>query len=698
VNTASNGSTIPEQRGGVFSGGLSVFFPAFNDARALPKLLSRTFEVLRTCVRDFEVIVVNDGSTDDTAAVLSDLCREYHPFLRVVHHPRNLGYGAALNSGLAAATKEFLFYTDGDGQYDPTELAKLLEEMTDDVGLVNCYKTARQDPWHRKVIGQLYNWFARLLFRIELRDIDCDFRLIRRRALGQDPLRSTSGTICVELVSRLERSGMRTVEVPVRHYAREHGRSRFFRIRSLLTTLFQLCALCWRSVLTPFSRGQWAEPVEPLSRKRGLLFGIAIVLLSVLAYARALQLPFISDDYVQISLAREYGTWSGWAALARDALYRCRATSLILTYWTEQGFGLDPVAFSLSSLAIHVLNSFLVLALGFWKPIGWRVSAVGACFFAVSQRHHEAVIWYAAIPELLVFFFLVLSFVLFVRWLDSERGEAFYWGAFGSYLAALLSKESAVVLTPLLLFAAWIRSPRKRGSFGRILPFGICGLIYAMLVFAARQTHLHFNDAGTFSMQAPFAMVLMRSAGSLFRDWGALSLIVLVLWKARHRTALATVAGIWLVLTFLPYCFLTYMPTVPSRHTYLASVSLSFIVAAAILELYDRTAVRYGLRLVGGVCVAIVLHQSLYLWLRKQEQFEIRAQPTERLVELAGDGTQSPLYIKCFPLHASIAHEALRLRFKAGTARPIVFGEAAPNGVDLCLDSGERRPPQIASK
>jgi len=234
-----------------FPYGLSVFFPAYNDAPSLPSLLARTFAVLRRHVPNHEVIVVNDGSQDETAEVLERLRREYAPLLVIVTHPENRGYGGATRSGFEAATKEFVFYTDGDGQYDPGELMDLLPAMGPDVGLVNGYKRERQDPWHRVVIGALYNRFARFLFRIQLRDIDCDFRLIRKDLIDRVPLASTSGTVCVELVRKLELLAPRVVEVPVHHYPRLHGRSQFFRVRSLATTFLQLCHLWCRLVLAP---------------------------------------------------------------------------------------------------------------------------------------------------------------------------------------------------------------------------------------------------------------------------------------------------------------------------------------------------------------------------------------------------------------------------------------------------------------
>jgi glycosyltransferase involved in cell wall biosynthesis len=228
---------------------LSVFFPAYNDAPSLPTLIARTFDVLQQHVHDYEVIVVNDGSADNTGEVLETLRQHYAPCMRVVTHPENRGYGGALRSGFAAARKEFVFYTDGDGQYDVGELPLLLERMGSQTGLVNGYKLERHDPTHRIFIGNVYNFCARLLFRIRIRDIDCDYRLIRRELLDKIQLTSTSGTICVELVRKLELSGCEVMEVGVHHYPRLYGRSQFFRVRSLARTFGQLLKLWFRLVI-----------------------------------------------------------------------------------------------------------------------------------------------------------------------------------------------------------------------------------------------------------------------------------------------------------------------------------------------------------------------------------------------------------------------------------------------------------------
>jgi glycosyltransferase involved in cell wall biosynthesis len=228
---------------------LSVFFPAYNDAPSLPKLLAKTFDALELHVADYEVIVVNDGSYDNTAAVLEQLRAQYGSRLRVVTHPRNRGYGGALRSGFEAARKEFVFYTDGDSQYDVGELPRLLDLVGPDTGLVNGFKLERRDPMHRVWIGKTYNFCARLLFRIRIRDIDCDYRLIRRSLLKQIHLTSTSGTICVELVRKLEMTGCEVMETGVHHYPRLYGKSQFFRLRSLATTLYELVRLWVRVVI-----------------------------------------------------------------------------------------------------------------------------------------------------------------------------------------------------------------------------------------------------------------------------------------------------------------------------------------------------------------------------------------------------------------------------------------------------------------
>lgn len=225
---------------------LSVFFPAYNDARSLPALVERTFAIAPGVTEDFEVIIVNDGSVDDTDRVVAELAARFGPRLRVLCHGSNQGYGAAVRSGFQAATKDYVFYTDGDGQYDVTELPRLVEALRPGIGLVNGYKTSRSDVFYRIWIGKVYLWTVRRLFRLAVRDADCDFRLVKRSLLEGVSLDCTSGTICVELVRKLEDTGCGVVEVPVRHLPRLYGRSQFFRPKNLIQSLWQLAGLYFR--------------------------------------------------------------------------------------------------------------------------------------------------------------------------------------------------------------------------------------------------------------------------------------------------------------------------------------------------------------------------------------------------------------------------------------------------------------------
>jgi glycosyltransferase involved in cell wall biosynthesis len=228
-------------------GGISIFFPAFNDQKTIGALVSQALNLLPTVTDDYEVLVVNDGSTDSTQEVLDNLARG-SKHVKIVRHERNLGYGAALRSGFSHASKGLIFYTDGDGQYDLLEMPNLLALMREDREVVNGYKITRSDAVHRKIAGGVYNRLARLLFRLPIRDIDCDFRLIKRTAIRSIDLTCSGGAICVELIYKLRRSGCRFAETPVHHYPRAHGRSQFFTPRRVASTTRDFCTLWLRLV------------------------------------------------------------------------------------------------------------------------------------------------------------------------------------------------------------------------------------------------------------------------------------------------------------------------------------------------------------------------------------------------------------------------------------------------------------------
>ena len=206
---------------------LSVFFPAYNDGGTIASLVITALQSAAALTENYEVVVVNDGSSDDTAQILHELARLY-PRLRIVTHEVNLGYGGALRSGFAAAAKDFIFYTDGDAQYDPSEMGLLWQKMAPGIDLVNGYKLSRSDPWHRIVIGLVYHHIVKLMFGLRVRDVDCDFRLLRRSIFDRVRLEKNSGVICLEMMKKIQDAGFVIIEVPVHHYHRTHGQSQFF--------------------------------------------------------------------------------------------------------------------------------------------------------------------------------------------------------------------------------------------------------------------------------------------------------------------------------------------------------------------------------------------------------------------------------------------------------------------------------------
>jgi glycosyltransferase involved in cell wall biosynthesis len=239
---------------------ISVFFPCYNDEASIGRMVDVAVATLgRVGVADAEVIVINDGSTDGSAAVLADLTRR-QPLLRVVTHERNRGYGGALLSGFAATTRQWVFYTDGDGQFDPAELELLVQRASDDVDVVQGFKLRRADGPLRAVIGRVYHRFVSFFFGLKIRDTDCDFRLIRHETLDRVELVHTTGVICVELVRKLQDTGARFTEVGVHHYRRIHGKSEFFRVGAILRTLWGLAGLWFQLVV--LRRGRRAADIK----------------------------------------------------------------------------------------------------------------------------------------------------------------------------------------------------------------------------------------------------------------------------------------------------------------------------------------------------------------------------------------------------------------------------------------------------
>lgn len=227
---------------------ISAFFPCYNDGGTIASMVALMDLTLHKLTDDYEIIVIDDGSSDHSRAILKELEGRYDR-LRVILHEKNRGYGGALKTGFYSATKELIFYTDGDFQYDVSEITRLLPEINEDIDVVNGYKIHRSDLFHRKIIGRTYHWIMKLMFGFKIKDVDCDFRLIRRSVFDKIALEHNSGVICVEMVKKIQDAGFRFVEVPVHHYFRSYGRSQFFNLRRIFRVGKDILRLWWKLVI-----------------------------------------------------------------------------------------------------------------------------------------------------------------------------------------------------------------------------------------------------------------------------------------------------------------------------------------------------------------------------------------------------------------------------------------------------------------
>ncbi len=225
---------------------ISIFFPCYNDAGTIGAMVIRALQTLREISDDYEVVVINDGSEDDSRSILEELARIYPKQFRFDNRGVPSGYGGVLRAGFAMATKDWVFYTDGDAQYDVRELKLLAAKISDTVDFINGWKIKRRDPLHRILIGVVYQYFVKFIFGLKIRDVDCDFRLMRREIFDIVQLESNTGTITFEMVKKIQDAGYRIIEVPVHHYYRQYGESQFFNLPRVGRTLLAIFRWWWR--------------------------------------------------------------------------------------------------------------------------------------------------------------------------------------------------------------------------------------------------------------------------------------------------------------------------------------------------------------------------------------------------------------------------------------------------------------------
>ena len=200
---------------------LSIFFPVFNESANLGELIPAAIRIGKACAREFEIIIVNDGSTDETVSIVKNF-QGIYPELKLVEHAENLGYGQALRSGIVAATKEWVFWSDADLQFDLESLIDFIP-YTNSYDVIIGYRKHRADSFIRRVNGELYTQLIRFLFHINIRDVDCAFKLIRRKQL-EFKLTSSGAFTSAEILINLHRNKVKIRQLPVKHFPRRAGR------------------------------------------------------------------------------------------------------------------------------------------------------------------------------------------------------------------------------------------------------------------------------------------------------------------------------------------------------------------------------------------------------------------------------------------------------------------------------------------
>jgi hypothetical protein len=399
------------------------------------------------------------------------------------------------------------------------------------------------------------------------------------------------------------------------------------------------------------------SPPIPLRWQLALL-----ALLAVLAYFPARGIPLIADDYPNISQALTYGSPAGIGSMLHDAQFRLRSTTYWVMYALWHVARTDPAPWHGASVLIHIFNTWMVLAIALAWPRLRPAAFWAAAFFAVHEGHQEAVMWFSAVSELLMFFFGAAALWCRLRGRD-VAGLALF-------ALALLSKESAIVFLPL--FALGIERQQWKRALPRLAPYAVLTALALLSIAESRANSFRFSD-GSFSLHAPFWITWPRSYARLLWVWGWAAAAAIAIFGDRRVKRSAGLALAWMGIALVPYIFLTYSTAIPSRQTYLASAGLAFLVGLALAECARR-----GRPLAAATLLALmIVHNTAYLWTKKRAQFVERAAPTNELIALARS-TPGAIWVQCFPLPRIVAEEAVRLA--AGRAPTELVWNAADAG------------------
>ena len=219
----------------MYQNSISFVLPVYNEQDNIKKSVDSAFDFLNNNFSDFEIIVVDDGSMDNTESLCRELSCQYKDRLVVLKHQHNRGYGAALRTGLFSAKHDLIFYTDADNQFDINEISKFMENI-DNYDLVIGYRMKRKDFFLRKFCAFIYNRLIFFLFSLNVKDIDCSFKLFKRDSLKNLSIETDEFFVDTELLLKAKMNNFRQKEIGVKHFPRTQGKStvKFYHVFSTL--------------------------------------------------------------------------------------------------------------------------------------------------------------------------------------------------------------------------------------------------------------------------------------------------------------------------------------------------------------------------------------------------------------------------------------------------------------------------------
>lgn len=220
---------------------VSFFFPAYYDEKSIPLLVREAHRALAKTKREFEIIVVDDCSPDNTGWVADELSRELSN-VRAIHNKRNLGYGGALTVGFSNAKKDLVGFTDGDAQFDVRDLERFLREI-EEADIVIGYRINRAEGFQRKLFHDGYKLALRIILGLNLKDPDCGFKMMRTKFFDKIRPNSRSGFFSAEMLCKAKKNKLRIKQIPVKHYNRPFGSSKCFKTKEILIIFKDMLAM-----------------------------------------------------------------------------------------------------------------------------------------------------------------------------------------------------------------------------------------------------------------------------------------------------------------------------------------------------------------------------------------------------------------------------------------------------------------------